>query len=354
VALAEAETAVPHDPAPDTVWGAGTVDRLAEVCARAGARRVMAVAGQSADGVAERLPAVFGQRYIGRWSDVPAHVPAHQASLAVGSAQETHADGIVAIGGGSAIGLAKIVALALRLPLVAVPTTLSGAEMTSRYLVSTDTGVETGTSPRTLAAAVVYDPELLAPVPPVTLTGAVAVAHCVEALSRPGVPGKARDFAREALPLLWSSLPGVAAGTAGQSGRQDALAGASLAGRAHQAAGPGLLHLVCELATGRHVASYSVLSGLLLPYVLRAHGAEAEPARAALGDLRPGAPAETILGDVAATLGVTATLDGLGIRASLHAVAVQVADLPGVREDPVASAAAGRLRDALAVPGPLN
>jgi hypothetical protein len=111
---------------------------------------------------------------------------------------------------------------------------------------------------------------------------------------------------------------------------------------------------VCELATGRHVASYSVLSGLLLPYVLRAHGAEAEPARAALGDLRPGAPAETILGDVAATLGVTATLDGLGIRASLHAVAVQVADLPGVREDPVASAAAGRLRDALAVPGPLN
>jgi maleylacetate reductase len=72
--------------------------------------RVMAVAGRSADSVAAQLPELVGGRYLGRWSDVPAHVPAHQVNLAVGSAQEIHADGVVAIGGWSAIGLAKIVA----------------------------------------------------------------------------------------------------------------------------------------------------------------------------------------------------------------------------------------------------
>jgi hypothetical protein len=227
-----------------------------------------------------------------------------------------------------------------------VPAALSGAEMTSRYLVSTGTGVETGTSPRALAAAVVYDPDLLALRPCVAVTGAAAVAHCMEALSYPGVPESARDLAREGLLLLWDNLARVAAGTADLACRQDALAGASLAGRAHQAAGPGLLHLVCELAASRHVASYSVLSTLLLPEVLRAHGDEAGHARIALGDLRRGTPADTALKDFAVALGVTATLDELGIRASLTAITEQVGSLPAVQADRVASAA--RLRAALA------
>ena len=197
-----------------TIWGAGSVSELGEVCAKAGMTRVMAVAGRSADGVAERLPALLGQRYLGRWSDVPPHVPAHQANLAVGSAQETHADGVVAIGGGAATGLAKIVALALRLPLIAVPTTYSGSEMTSRYLVTTERGAETGASPRALATTVIYDPDLLAPMAHrIAATGVTAVAHCLEALCYPDVCDDVRGQAREGLLLLWDSLGEVAAGT---------------------------------------------------------------------------------------------------------------------------------------------
>jgi alcohol dehydrogenase class IV len=310
----------------------------------------MAVAGRSADGLAGRLPALLGRRYLGRWSDVPAHVPAHQASLAVGSAQETHADGIVAIGGGSAIGLAKIVALALRLPLIAVPTTYSGAEMTSRYLVTTERGAETGASPRALATAVIYDPDLLAPATQrVAVTGASAVAHCLEALCYPDVPDDARDSAREGLLLLWDSLVKVAAGTADLNCRQDALAGASLAGRAYHAAGPGLLHLLCDQLAARHDVGYAVLPALLLPQVLRAHGPQADPARAVISDLRPGVSAETALEEFAAALGVTATIDELGLRAALVALTGQVGRHPGVQPGRVTAAAVGRLAEILAI-----
>ena len=200
-----------------TIWGAGSVSELGEVCAKAGMTRVMAVAARSADGVAGQLPALLGERYLGRWSDVPPHVPAHQANLAVGSAQETHADGVVAIGGGAAIGLAKIVALALRLPLIAVPTTYSGSEMTSRYLVTTERGAETGASPRALATAVIYDPDLLAPMAHrIAATGVTAVAHCLEALCYPDVCDAVRGQAREGLLLLWDSLGEVAAVNGGQ------------------------------------------------------------------------------------------------------------------------------------------
>lgn len=352
--LAEDKTvaARPEGRTPETVWGPGSLSQLGETCAKAGISRVMAVAGRSADGVAAQLPALLGQRYLGRWSDVPAHVPAHQANLAVGSAQETHADGVLAIGGGSAIGLAKIVALALRLPLIAVPTTYSGAEMTSRYLVTTDRGAEVGTSPRALATSVIYDPDLLAAMPRhVAASGATAVAHCVEALCYPEASDDARDWAREGLLLLWDSLAKVAAGTADLSGRQDALAGASLAGRAHQAAGPGLLHLLCDLTAARHDVSYGILQALLLPKVLCAHGAQAVQARAAISDLRPDAPAETALEEFAAAVGVTANVDELGLRADLTALTERVGSHPAVRPGRVRQAAVRRLREILAAPG---
>lgn len=351
MALAEARTTAPDEArTPDTVWGAGSVTRLADVCAQVGASRVMAVAGRSADSVAERLPALLGRRYLGRWSDVPAHVPAHQASLAVGSAQETHADAVTVIGGGSAIGLAKIVALALRLPLIAVPTTYAGTEMNSRYLVTTAAGAETGTSPRVLPAAVVYDPELAASGPGGAVTGATAVAHCLEALARPGLSGDARDRAREGLLLLWDSLPRVAAGTADLAARQDAQAGASLAGQAHQAAGPGLLHQLCEQGAAREAGSYAVLQALLLPLALRAHGPAADPARAALADLRPDAPAEVALAGFAAAIGATATLDRPGLRTQLTALADQAASEASGTVRPAAPAAWARLRELIANP----
>jgi maleylacetate reductase len=340
----------PADGTPDAVWGAGSLDQLDAVCESAGARRVMAVAGPSADVIVRRIQPLLGKRYIGRWSDTAAHVPARQASLAVGSARETHADGVLAIGGGSAIGMAKIVAFALRLPLIAVPTTFSGSEMTSRYVVTTDRGAEIGASPRSLPRTVIYDPDLLAALPArvAATSGLTAVAHCVEALCSPSVPPDARDRAREGLLLLWDSLAKISAGPAGPSCLQDALAGASMAGRAHEAAGPGLLHLLCDIAAARRVAEYGAALAVLLPHVLRAHGDRAARASAALAELRPRVSAATALAEFAITLGLTPGHDTPAVRAALAALTAEAGTHPAARPGLASEPATRRLADLLA------
>jgi alcohol dehydrogenase class IV len=124
-----------------------------------------------------------------------------------------------------------------------------------------------------------------------------------------------------------------------------------LAGRASQAAGPGLLHRLCDLAAARHDVSYGILQALLLPKVLCAHGAQAVQARAAISDLRPGVPGETALEEFAVALGVTTNVDELGIRADLTVLTEQVGSHPAVQPGRVRQAAVRRLREILAAPG---
>ncbi|WIX81990.1 iron-containing alcohol dehydrogenase [Amycolatopsis carbonis] len=315
-----------RDAAPEQnlVWGSGSLRELPAMTDVLDCRRVLAVASRSADPAVARLPGLLGGRYLGRWSDVPAHVPAHQANLAVGSAQETHADAVLAIGGGSAIGLGKIVSLALRLPLIAVPTTFSGSERTSRYFVTTDRGKETGTSGRVLPRAVLYDPDLVAGLPREVVAGSgiAAVAHCLEVLCHPASE-EALASAREGLLLLWDSLASLTGGADDLSTRQDALAGAGLAGHAlHELGRPGVVHQICDLLSTR--CGQGLLYALFLPLVLRAYGDAADGARAALAELRPGVSAEQAVAEFAVRLGLTAEADP---RRAASAVGLGAAEL---------------------------
>ncbi len=274
----------------------------------------------------------------------------YQASLAVGSAQETHADGVVAVGGGSAIGLAKIVALALRLPLIAVPTTYAGSEMTSRYIVTTDRGVEMGTSDRVLPRTVIYDPDLVAPLPPdiVASSGMTAVAHCVEALSYPDAPAEAADWAREGLLLLWDSLGKIAAGAADLDCRQDAL------GRMRE---HGRTGTQCRRARPATPAHYEVAAGryeatpvCCTPCSCRAccvlHGDQADQAqRRRCAELRPGVPAETALEEFSPRARhPRQILDELGIRSRITALTTEVSTHPAARPDRIQPPTVRRLQ----------
>jgi maleylacetate reductase len=104
----------------------GAARHLAAEADRLGARRIMLIAGESRAGVAADLPVAV------RWTEVVQHVPAELAGRARAAAAAGAADLVVAVGGGSAIGLAKAVALTSRLPIVAVPTTYAGSEATAR------------------------------------------------------------------------------------------------------------------------------------------------------------------------------------------------------------------------------
>ena len=160
------------------VFGVGSVEQLGEEVDRLGARRVLAIAGKRAiDGLVERL----GGRWAASFTDVQQHVPVEAAARAVAAAAQAEADCLVAMGGGSATGMAKAVALEHDAPIVAVPTTYAGSEVTPIYGLTGPDGKRTGRDPRVLPRTVVYDPALTTGLPAEVTgpSGMNALAHCV-------------------------------------------------------------------------------------------------------------------------------------------------------------------------------
>lgn len=255
-----------HSAAPLLATGRGSLDELPGLADRLGMRRALLVIGPGLAAAGERAGRLLGERSTGSFTDTVAHVPSWEVNLAVASAREVHADSVIAIGGGSAAGYAKIVALALRLPWIAVPTTLSGAEMTSRYLVTTRNGKESGRSRRSAVRAVVRDPDLLDEVPVRVLasSGMGAVGACLEVLAGPSPAG--HEQATTGLRLLWTVLPQLVRDPANPGLRERALAGAALAGAALEAAGPGPALLIAEHLGATYHCDHGALMACLAPH----------------------------------------------------------------------------------------
>jgi maleylacetate reductase len=305
---------------PLLVSGGGSLDELPGLVDRLGVRKSLLVVGPGVTSTAERVQHLLGGRSAGTFTAVVAHVPSREANLAVASAQEVHADSVIAIGGGSAAGYAKIVALALRLPRIAVPTTLSGAELTSRYLVTTGKGKESGRSERAAVRAVVRDPGLLAGVPVRVLasSGMGAAGACLDILARPAPAG--REDAAAGLRILWDVLPRLVREPADRYLREQALAGAALAGTALEAAGPGLAQLVAEDLGATHRGDHGPLMACLAPHV----GAEVELIHELAG---PGLASESIRG-FARSLGLPAELGAVCPQIDADAMAARLGGRP--------------------------
>jgi maleylacetate reductase len=323
------------------VFGAGSVARLGEELDRLGARRVLAVAGRRAiDGLVERL----GGRWAGSCTEVRQHVPVEAAAKAVAAARELDADCLVAMGGGSAIGLAKAVALEHQAPIVAVPTTYSGSEVTPIYGLTGPDGKRTGRDLRVLPRVVVYDPALTTGLPPQVTgpSGMNALAHCVEALYAPGANPVTSLLAEEGARALARGLPAAVRDPADLAARSDALLGAWLAGASLAVAGVGIHHQLCHLLGGAYRLPHAELHAVVLPHAVRFVAPAARPQLARLaaglgvevGDVAGG------LWDLARRLGTPAGLAELGLaeteldRAAELAVArvVQTPRRAGVAE----------------------
>jgi maleylacetate reductase len=326
------------------VFGVGSVERLGEELDRLGARRVLALAGKRAvDGLVERL----GDRCAGAFTDVQQHVPVELAERALAVARELDADCLVAMGGGSATGLAKAVALRHQAPIVCVPTTYSGSEVTPIWGLTGPDGKQTGRDPRALPRVVVYDPALTVGLPAEVTgpSGMNALAHCAEALYAPGANPVTSLLAEEGARALHRGLPLAVADPADLAARSDALLGAWLAGAA-LAAGVGIHHQLCHLLGGTYGLPHAELHTVLLPHAVGfvAPAAPGPVARLALAlgvdDAAGG------LWDLARRLGAPAGLAELGLaeaeldRAAALAAA-RVAQAPRPAWGPGAQAAAG-------------
>ncbi len=266
------------------VFGAGaSVDLVREIEAL-GVQRVLVVCSASRRDDAAALASRLGARAAGVLATAREHVPIESVEEARRHAERCDADAVLALGGGSAIGLAKAIALAGRVRVIAVPTTYSGSEMTPVYGI-TEAGVKkTGRDERARPALVVYDPTLTHGLSrDVTVTSLWnAIAHAVEALWATNVDRGSLLGAEEALRLLGASVTGLAARLDDADAREAALEGAFLAGLAFADVGGGLHHKICHVLGGSFGLPHAATHAALLPHVVRFEREAAPEAMAAI------------------------------------------------------------------------
>ncbi len=265
----------------------------------------------------------------GRWREVPTNRIGEIADAARGS------DGLLAIGGGSALDVAKAVSSATGLRVVSVPTTYSGAEWTLSFPIRDEARRVTGGGSGAHLAGIVYEPQLTLDLPRAESGGTAmnALAHCAEALYAAGRNATGDEHALEGARLIGKSLPLVLSDGHDLGARKSLLEGGMHSGIA-LAAGLGLAHAMAQAVGGRYGLHHGAANALCLPPALRFNdtvaGAEIARFGEALGASDPAARCEEL-----ARLSGYGRLRDLGVpEDGLREVAELTASRPGALANP--------------------
>jgi maleylacetate reductase len=277
-----------------------------------------------------------------RWNEVPSD-RIDEIAAATGDA-----DCLLAVGGGSAIDLAKAVSAATNLPVVSVPTTYSGSEWTPSFGIRDPQRRMQGGGVGATLAGIVYDPALTLTLPLEESVGTAmnALAHCAEALYVKGRNQEADALALEGARTINEALPQVAAFLDDRKARTRLLAGADAAGHALALAGLGLGHAMAQAIGGRYGLPHGALNAICLPAALRFNepvsGEEIARFGQALKTEEPVARVREL-----AQLGGFGRLRELGVpEEDLPALAVAAAGRGGAKANP-RSASPGEIEELL-------
>lgn len=293
------------------VFGEGSRRQLAAEVDAVRGERVMLIAQGNADEMTELL----GGRVVLQWGEIVQHVPIDLAERAREAAIDAGVDSIVSVGGGSATGLAKAIALTTRRPIVAVPTTYAGSEQTTIYGLTGERHKQTGKSLDVLPRTVIYDPELTLDIPDV-VTGPSAfnaLAHSVEALYAPGCNPVISAMALEAVAAIRDSLPVVMASLRDVEARGRLLYGAYLSGVALGSTAAAFHHKICHVLGGTFDLVHADAHSVILPHAIAFNAPALPDEMAALGAVLGGEPAGA-LWDLAVASRVPTTLEALGLK----------------------------------------
>ncbi|HEX5361638.1 MAG TPA: iron-containing alcohol dehydrogenase [Fluviicoccus sp.] len=294
------------------------------------------------------------------YSDVVADPPEAKVLDSLQLARDAGIDGVIGLGGGSSMDVAKVIALltksaqtlpevygvgnarGARLPLIQVPTTAgTGSEVTPIAIITTGETTKTGiVSPLLYADVALLDADLTLGLPPAVTaaTGIDAMVHAIEAYTSRMRKNPYSDvLAREGLRLLAANLVTVVEDGRNREARQAVLFGAMLAGQAFANAPVAAVHALAYPLGGHYHISHGLSNSLVLPAVLRFNLPAAAPRYAELMTvLEPEAEGTEAELAAAFVTAMTEQIAAVKLPVRLRDLNVPEADLPMLARDAMA------------------
>lgn len=260
------------------VFGLDSVKHVEREVEGLGATRALVLCTPEQTAQAEMVAGLLGKRCAGIHPGAVMHVPIESARAAVAEATRLGADCAVAIGGGSTVGLGKAIALQSSLPIIAIPTTYAGSEMTPIFGLTENGLKRTGRDQRVLPRVVLYDPRLSATLPTMTsfVSGLNAIAHAAEGLYAQDGNPVISMMAEEGIRSLAAGLRKLKEAPQDIEARANCLYGAWLCGTVLGQVGMALHHKLCHTLGGSYNLPHAETHAIVLPHAL-AYNAEAAP-----------------------------------------------------------------------------
>lgn len=340
----------------EVIFASGAIERIGEAVERFGWQRLLLCTSNSqrSAGHVATVSSLLGERVVASYEHVQSHVPEAQVAEVLALALEHNVDAVIALGGGSPIGMAKAVSRAIeeqysgktartaspteqpRIPVIAIPTTYAGSEMTAVYGVTrTIDGITrkiTVSDPKIAPKLIIYDPLLTRQLPQ-TLTassGINALAHSFEALYSITRNPLSTAAALHSIRAIWHALPLCVADGTNIEARSEMLVGAYLAGYALATTTMALHHGICHVLGGSAGVAHGIANAIMLPHALRfnldATATEIAQAAEAMGITR-GTQSDTVLAE-AIVQRVDDLIRQMHLPQHLRDVGIPESDLP--------------------------
>lgn len=308
------------------IFGSGTLAKVAEEIAALGCSRALLLSTPFQKPDAEMLAERLGNLAVGTFTEAAMHTPVGVTEKAMAAYTAADADCVVAVGGGSTIGLGKAIAWRNDAPQIVVATTYAGSEVTD-ILGQTENGKKsTVRDARIRPETVIYDPNLTLglPVAMSVTSGLNAMAHAVEGLYAPDANPVTSLMAVEGLRALKSALPRIVEDPDNADARSSALYGSWLCGVVLGSVAMSLHHKLCHTLGGAFDTPHAETHAILLPHTAAYNApAASQQLSGAIelfgGDLGGG------LHDFARSIGAPLSLRDLGLTPKDLAVAAEMA-----------------------------
>ncbi len=292
------------------IFGQGSLNDIKEAIEEFRLQRLLLVTTKSfrTRGYVETIENMLGEQLVATYENVQAHVQEVQVNEALTIAKENNIDAIIGLGGGSAIGIAKAVSLALEekktgspakaaypteqplIPVIAIPTTYAGSEMTPVYGVTYEQGdikrKITVKDVKVTPKLTIYDPKLTVGLPRSVTAGSGinALAHCIEALYSITKNPMSTAAALGGIQSIGRSLVQCYVDGKSLSARTEMLSGSFLAGVALANVEMGLHHGICHVLGGSAGVSHGDANSIMLPHIMRFNLYETAPQLALAAD----------------------------------------------------------------------